>query len=297
MLHAGLFQTAETKWSVISFVPCSTPQPAAGRESLFKHDLGRDSSTRRPRRLTLTAGTSALVTRRTWRHLGCLAVHSVDLIPWSATRCPHQYHPRDRLPVEAKKAARILQAAHAVQPLPCRITRLASDMNSVCKSNTICQDVITIATVTSPSLNPSPGRLGNSRGEQLTTDSPFPPTLRPPLVPRGVKCTSDADSSCLTGWGTFVAPAGRAPLIGKSRNARCGNVRAMPPALSLLPPPSVRWATPRCWVASLVGAASQVESRGVQKEPWAQTLLAAGVVVVGDQTEPRGEWVPLEIAW
>lgn len=29
----------------------------------LKHDLGRDSNSRRPRRLTLTAGTSALVTR------------------------------------------------------------------------------------------------------------------------------------------------------------------------------------------------------------------------------------------
>lgn len=74
-------------------------------------------------------------------------------------------------------------------------------------------------------------------------------------------------------------------------------MRAMPPALPLLPPPPVRWATPRCWVASLVGAASQVESRGVQREPWAQTPPAAEVVVVGDQTEPRGEWVPLGIAW
>lgn len=42
MLHAGLFQTAETKWSVISFVPCSTPPPAARLESPLKHDLGKE---------------------------------------------------------------------------------------------------------------------------------------------------------------------------------------------------------------------------------------------------------------
>lgn len=50
-------------------------------------------------------------------------------------------------------------------------------------------------------------------------------------------------------------------------------------------------------MASLGGAASQVESRGAQREPWGQILLVVGVVVVGDQTEPRGELVPLGIAW
>ena len=93
------YTVALSEWG--SEPPASTYWPTAGRPGPV--------SSRRPS-----------ITQQPPSNLGCLSVHSVDLVPRSAyppLDVRSQHRPLARLAVEAKKVVRVLQAARAVQPL------------------------------------------------------------------------------------------------------------------------------------------------------------------------------------